>query len=246
MKRVIALSLALFSGMAAAKDLPAIPADCAKSVADLGYCSAVQAPTFKGPIDMQFFVVVDKSNYPTVTSIINRYLAFDYWPEFSKSTSTDSLLFSKSARMPSFDKDQRTIYPHYYDYRLKSPIGYIKVRGLTHNYLVQPYTNAVMSLEFVAQTAGPQTVPAGEKPLDGLEGVKFQTGAVHAIDCANGSVSFCSADQFLLVYTTNLQPDIDLLPKVAAASIQSGIESLLVGMLFNDVQIPAGALVLKD
>ncbi len=245
MQRVIALSLALMSGMASAKNLPAIPADCAKSVAEVGYCSAVQAPTFKGPIDMQFFVVVDKSSYPTVDSIINRYLAFDYWPEFSKSTDSDALLFNKSARMASFDKDQTTIYPHYYDYKMKSPIGYIKVRGVTHNYFVPAVTGAVRTLEFVAQANGPQTVPAGEKPLNGLEGVKFQTGAVHAVDCSSNPVAFCSADQFLLVYETNVQPDIDLLPKVAAASIQAGIESLLVGMLFNDVSVPAEALVLK-
>ena len=75
--------------------------------------------------------------------------------------------------------------------------------------------------------------------------MQFQTGSVHAVDCASGSYAFCSEEQFLLIYETNLQPDIDILPKVAAASIQSAIEALLVGMLFNDVQLPDSDLHVK-
>ena len=129
MKNILALTLTLLSGAAAAKELPPIPSNCAESVADLGYCSAIHAPTFKGPISMEFYVAVDKATYPPVASFILRYLAFVYWPVFSKSTSTEALLFSKSIAMPSFsDKQETTIHPHYYDYRIKTPIGYIKVR----------------------------------------------------------------------------------------------------------------------
>jgi hypothetical protein len=233
MKLAIALGLGLLSSTLMAKELPQAPASCADDVAQIGYCSKVTAPTFRGPIDIQFFVVVDKATFPTVESVLDRYLSFDNWPAYSQSTDTDALLFNKSVRMSDMQKDAETIFRHYYDYRIKSPIGYQKVRGVTYNTRVTPYIGALASLEFVAQNSGPQEIPAGEKPLVGTEGVKFQTGAVHAASCEG--LSFCDDSQWLLVYETNLQPEIDLLPKVAATSIQAGIEALLIGMLFNDV-----------
>jgi len=137
--------------------------------------------------------------------------------------------------MADIKQDNETIFRHFYDYRLKSPIGYQNVRGVTFNSRVTPYAGALASLEFEAQNTGAQEVPAGEKLLVGSEGVKFQTGAVHAVSCA--ATNFCDDTQWLLVYETKLQPEIDLLPKVAATSIQAGIEALLVGMLFNDVAL---------
>lgn len=239
MKIALSLGLSLFaSSLLQAKTLPTPPANCAADIAALGFCSSSDAPPFKGAVDIRFFVVVDKASYPAVDDLLNRYLSFSSWPAFSESTGTDDLLFTKSVRMPTITVNGAKVYRHYYDYKLKSPIGYQKVRGVTFNSKVTPYPGALASVEFTAQNSGPQAVPAGEKALNGSEGVQFQTGSVHALDC-DSRFDFCGSDQYLLMYETKVQPDIDLLPKVAAGSIAKGIEALLVGMLFNGIDVPA-------
>ncbi len=238
MKRTLLLAGLLTGATLHAKALPTPPASCAADIAAVGYCSTADAPPFKGAVDLRFFVVIDKASFATVDDVLNRYLSFNTWPAFAESTGTEDLVFTKSIRMPTVQVNGTTVYRHYYDYKLKSPIGYQKVRGVTFNSKVAAYPGALASVEFAAQIQGPQAVPAGEKPLNGVEGVQLQVGSVHAVDC-DGRFDFCGNNQYLLMYESKIQPDIDLLPKVAAASISKGIEALLVGMWFNNIPVPA-------
>lgn len=237
MKSLIALGLGcLLTGYAYAETVKAPPvpkdmASCLSDIADQRYCTETENASF--PITVRFFIVVDKEVYPTVETLLDKYLAFDQWPAYTETVGSDTIVFDKSARMS--DKtaaDGGLIARHYYNYKLKSPIGYQKVRGVTHNHrLATPYDGAIGTIEFAAQTTGAQEVPAGEKPLTGAEGVKFQTGVINALACTGSEL--CNEDQWLLIYESTITPAITLLPKVASASVEQGLETVLVGMLFN-------------
>ncbi|WP_141732201.1 hypothetical protein [Oligoflexus tunisiensis] len=215
------------------KAVPPIPADCADGIADQGYCTAAVIPSAGFPISILFFVVVEKDVYPNSKALLDKYLAFARWPEYVESTASDNIVFTKSIRMKDkTDAQGKVIARHYYDYKLKSPIGYQKVRGVTHNvHLKQPYQGAVSTTEFIAQTSGTQEVPAGEKPLTGAEGLKLQTGSLNLVSCTG--TGLCSSDQWLVIYESSITPAINLLPKVVATSVENGITDVIVGMLFN-------------
>jgi hypothetical protein len=215
------------------KSIPPIPAGCASSIADQGYCTATVIPSGGFPISIRFFVVVEKDIYPNSKALLDKYLAFSSWPDYVASTASDNIVFSKSVRMKDKTDAQGTVIArHYYEYKLKSPIGYQKVRGVTHNvHLKQPYQGAVSTTEFAAQTSGNQEVPAGEKPLTGAEGLKLQTGSMNMVSCAG--TGLCSSDQWLVIYESSITPTINLLPKVVATSVENGIADVIVGMLFN-------------
>ena len=78
---------------------------------------------------------------------------------------------------------------------------------------------------------GLQTVPAGENPLQGAEGLKYQSGQVHSVNCAEQSRDYCLPSQRLLIYEIEATPSIDILPKVAANAMQAAIEAILIGMV---------------
>jgi hypothetical protein len=213
--------------------IPAIPANCAAGVADKGYCAEAVIPSGGFPISIRFFVVVEKDNYPTGDDLLDKYLAFDQWPAYAESTGSDSIIFEKSARLTDKkDAQGRIAMRHYFNYKLKSPIGYQKVRGVTHNHrLAKPHVGAVSTTEFVVQTSGPQEVPAGEKALNGAEGLKLQTGSLNLVSCAG--TNLCSNSQWIVIYESTITPAINLLPKVVAQSVGKGVEDIIVGMLFN-------------
>jgi hypothetical protein len=213
--------------------VPAIPASCTASVEDKGYCTETLIPSGGFPITVRFYVVVDKDNYPTGDDLLDKYLAFDQWPAYAESTGSDSIIFAKSVRMSDKkDAQGRVAMRHYFDYKLKSPIGYQKIRGVTHNYrLAKAHVGAVSTTEFYVQTSGPQDVPAGEKPLNGAEGVRLQTGALNLVSCAG--TNLCSNSQWIVIYESTITPAINLLPKVVAQSVEKGVEDIIVGMLFN-------------
>jgi hypothetical protein len=234
MKSWIALGMGcLMAGHAVAATVPTPKdvASCSSAIAEQSYCIETDASAF--PIKVRFFIVVDKETYPTVEGLLEKYLAFDQWPAYTESVGSDAIVFTKSERLSDLTAaDGSLIARHYYDYKMKSPIGYQKVRGVSHNQrLATPHAGALGTIEFVAQTSGPQEVPAGEKPLNGVEGVKMQTGSINAIECVDNKL--CSEDQWLLTYESDITPAITLLPKVAASSIEAGLETVLVGMLFN-------------
>jgi hypothetical protein len=237
MKTWIALGMGcLLTGHAVAETAkaPPVPKDvagCVDSIAEKNFCVETEASSF--PINIRFYIVVDKEAYPTVETLLDKYMAFDQWPAYTDTVGSDSIVFNRSARLADLDaEDGGTIARHYYDYKLKSPIGYQKVRGVTNNHrLAQPYAGAEGTIEFAAQTTGAQEVPSGEKPLNGAEGVKLQTGVINAVACENNTL--CSEGQWLLTYESSITPAITLLPKVAAGSIEQGLETVLIGMLFN-------------
>ena len=233
-KLALALGLAVPSIGFAAKSLPTVPQDCLDDVQLKGYCTDYEAPIFKGPVNIKFFVVADKSVFPTVEAAIARYTDFAAWPQYVVNSGKTNVEFVTSVNMePIPAKDGNgEVLRHYANYRLKAPVvGWQDVRVLTHNNIVEPYEGALASLELTVQSQGTQEVPAGEKALEGSEGVKNQIGSVHAIDCAKSNL--CTEDQHLLVYESTITPDIDILPSVAAGAIQEGIEAIIIGMFSN-------------
>jgi hypothetical protein len=203
------LSFQAWADTSAGEKLAPVPKDiagCVSAIADQRYC---------------------------VETILDKYLAFDQWPAYTDTVGSDAIVFNNSARLNDLtNNDGSVVARHYYDYKLKTPIGYQKVRGVTYNHrLAKPYAGSEGTIEFVAQTSGPQEVPAGEKPLNGAEGLKLQTGIINAISCTN--TELCGEGQWLLVYESSITPAITLLPKVAAASIEKGLVTVLIGMLFN-------------
>jgi hypothetical protein len=215
------------------KSIPPIPANCANGVADKGYCTEAVIPPGGFPISIRFFVVVEKENYPTGEDLLTKYLAFDQWPAYAESTGSDNLIFNRSLRMQDkVDGQGQVLMRQYFDYKLKSPIGYQKIRGITHNQrMIKPYRGAESTTEFVVQTSGVQEVPAGEKPLNGAEGLKLQTGSLNLVSCEG--TGLCSDQQWIVIYESTITPAINLLPKVVASSVEKGIADVIVGMLFN-------------
>ncbi len=233
MKALLGLGLLTAAQALAAGQLPTAPANCAEAIAEKSYCSETVYPQGGFPFTTRFFVVVEKEVYPTVEVLLDKYMAFDQWPAYVGTVDSNAIIFNKSARLSDkSDELGQTVARHYYDYKLKSPIGYQKVRGVTHNTrLAKAYTGAEATIEFSAQTSGPQEVPAGEKALNGAEGVKVQVGAISAVACTGSNL--CNDNQWLLIYETSITPTINLLPKVASASVVEGLEVILLGMLFN-------------
>lgn len=215
------------------KTIPPIPANCAAGVADKGYCTDVVIPAAGFPFSIRFFVVVEKDVYPTGDDLLDKYLAFEQWPAYAASTGSDNLIFAKSLRLTDkADAQGQPILRQYFDYKLKSPIGYQKIRGIMHNQrLKEAYIGAESTTEFVVQTSGPQEVPAGEKPLNGAEGLKLQTGSLNLVSCQG--TGLCSDQQWIVIYESTITPAINLLPKVVSASVEKGIADVIVGMLFN-------------
>jgi hypothetical protein len=215
------------------RTIPPIPANCASGVADKGYCTEAVIPAGGFPISIRFFVVVEKENYPTGDDLLTKYLAFDQWPAYAESTGSDNLIFNKSLRMSDkVDGQGRVLMRQYFDYKLKSPIGYQKIRGVTHNIrLAKAHLGAESTTEFVVQNSGTQEVPTGEKPLNGAEGLKLQTGSLNLVPCKG--TGLCSDQQWLVIYESTITPAINLLPKVVASSVEKGIADVIIGMLFN-------------
>jgi len=215
------------------KRISPIPVNCIAGVADKGYCSEAVIPAGGFPFSIRFFMVVEKEVYSNGDDLLAKYLAFDQWPAYAASTGSDNLIFTKSLRMPDkVDAQGAAVMRQYFDYKLKSPIGYQRIRGITHNQrLKEAYVGAESTTEFVVQTSGPQDVPAGEKPLNGAEGLKFQTGSLNLMSCHG--TGLCSDQQWIVIYESTITPAINLLPKVVSASVEKGIADVIVGMLVN-------------
>jgi len=235
MKHLFGFSMGLLlSASAVAQTLPVAPTGCARDLAQRSFCSGFEAPPLRGPLTVKFFAVVDKASYPNVESILERYTDFESWPDYVAATGRTDVIFKTSKVLQPLPATgtRGEVMRHYADYRIDSVIGFQNVRAVTHNFSVPAYKGALSSIEFVAQSSGPQEVPPGEPALNGSVGVQKQTGSVHAVDCDNSAL--CSGDQYLLIYESTVTPDIDLLPSLAARSITRGVESILIGMFLLD------------
>lgn len=230
----LALALSLPALSLSAKSLPDVPKDCLEDIQLKGFCADSEAPIFKGPVKVKFFIVVDKSTYPTIDSAVARYADFPAWPDYVAASGKTNVEFNTSvtlAPLPAKD-GQPEIMRHYSNYRMKAPVvGWQDVRSVIHNYIVPAYDGALASLEFEVQNEGTQEVPVGEEPLEGSIGVSAQTGSVHVLSCEASEL--CSKDQQLLVYASTITPDIDILPSVAAGAILEAVEGIIIGMFLD-------------
>lgn len=227
----LTLSTSLWAGQA--KVIPPLPAQCAVDVAEKGYCVETSFTDNSFPFTIRYFVVVDKDVYPSSKELLDKYLAFDQYDAYVKTTGNENIVIAKSQSLPQKVNDQGSpILRQYFDYKIKTPLGYLKIRHTTNNEtLAVPYEGAVSTTEFAVPMTGAQDVPDGEKALNGAEGLKFQTGSVSTVPC--GGRPICSDSQWIVVYETTITPAVNILPKVAASSVEKGITDVIVGMLFN-------------
>ena len=234
MKTLGLLTLLIFLGSSAsANELISIPAHCEKEITLHGYCSDSQAPLIKGSFKIRFFIIVDKAVFPSVDKLYHRYISFDSWGNFADSSGKGTVIFKTTTSLePIQHENDETIYRHYFNYKLSTPVGWRNVRGLSHNKKIKPRQGALFSMEFKVQNKGPQEVPVGAEPLNGAEGLKAQTGYIHIMECSGQSI--CNLHQWLIIYESNITPSMDIFPKIAARSIKGGIEAILLGMLAGD------------
>lgn len=224
---IITLPLAL---QAEEKQLPSIPAHCQEDLSISNHC-AITSTTgmLSGNIEMKIFAVVEKEDFDGPDELIAIFTDVAAWPAYVENTGSKDLVINQSANLKEgLNNEGNLTYQSYADYKIQTPIGYQPVRAVTLTSVVAPYAKALRSLEFSAQTKGPQPVPFGAKPLKGAEGIKTHTGSVHVADCI--AFDLCSDNQYLLIYETSIKPSVSLLPKVAAKAILAATEALLIGM----------------
>ncbi len=229
----VVLGSVFTGGLSQAAVIPSPPPSCAEEVAQKGFCTETLFTNNAFPFTIRFFAVVDKAVYPNVDSLLAKYFAFGNWPDYVKSTGNDNIIYLSSQSMPDKEGAQGSkIVRHYFDYKIRSPIGFQHIRGVTHNTLLKvAHEGAVSTTEFEVQTTGEQEVPKGEKPLVGAEGLKLQYGSVSTISCEGQTI--CGPEQWLVLYESTITPAVNLLPKSAAAAVEKGITDVIVGMLFN-------------
>lgn len=230
MKSPIILCSLLFSSFvfAEGKSLPSLPADCAAQIESSGlFCSSISVAG--DMIDVTFLGLADKGTFPTVDSLIERYLDFARWPEFVKNSPQDVVVYKSGGSVAYETKmtdDGRALYPQFFDYDLKVqgiPLLRQNVRGVTYNYDVDAYDGALRSIEFQAQK-GP--LPEYKQTLKGMNS---QIGSVHALECTGQE--FCDDSKWLVVFYTRVQPNLSIAMNITAKTMQAGIEDILTGML---------------
>ena len=222
----------LFGAVAMGGTLPTAPEQCQEDISLKNYCTEMVAGTFSGPIELRFFLSVEKSAYGSVEEALNQYLNFEQWPAFAEQAEATNIVYRSSVTLPSiFDEvNKRDVFRHYADFKIAAPIvQWQEVRSVTHNYWVEPYEGALASIEFVVQNEGSQDVPPGADPLEGAIGIRSQTGYFHGVDCATTN-KLCPEDSYLIVYDSIVEPDLDILPKISGGAIQAVIEKLMLGM----------------
>lgn len=230
----LALGLMLPAVGYAGKTLPNVPSDCMDDIELQSYCASTKAPIFKGPVKVAFFVVVGKSEFPSVESAVERYMDFDAWADYVAASGQDNVEIDLSTTLDPIPAKEGSneVFRQYSAYRMKAPVvGWQEVRAVSHNYEVPAYDGALTSVDFVIQNSGSQEVPVGEAPLNGSEGVKSQTGSLHVVSCEKSEL--CSEDQMLLIYESTITPDIDILPSVAAGAIKDAIGGIVIGMFLE-------------
>ena len=223
---------ALLSQASIAGVIPEVPKDCKDDLDLKGYCSGYKAPVFKGPVDIVFYITVDKFDFPTLEDVLARYLDFGAWPRYVEASGKNSIRYLNSTSLNPIEDDDGIVWRYYANYEIYAPVvGWQNVRTLSYNYEVPAYEGALSSLEYVAQSEGPQEVPPGEAELNGAVGIKDQRGGVHMLECPY--LDLCDSSQHLMVYTMHVTPEIDILPSVAAKSIQEASEAIVLGMYFR-------------
>ncbi|MBC7532689.1 MAG: hypothetical protein H7318_14035 [Oligoflexus sp.] len=228
------------------KTLPLLPSDCSEQVGNNGlYCSSQAIAGNK--VSVTFAAVVNKDiadkckskfspAFNDVEDLLSYYLDFSKWPTYAAISTQKVIEFTKTVGskdlgvgdVSTADAEGNIPTRHGYSYSLKvKGLELIKqsVTGVTYNYRVTPYEGALGSLEFVAIKNPPKDLGIT------TAGVNSQTGSIHAVACSTDLLESCTDDKILLIYETTIEPNISFAIKIAAATVTSGIEDLLMGML---------------
>lgn len=229
MTKLFIFALLILSTSVLANTLPEIPSDCFDE--DV-YCTRakvirkVVGGESRKVINVKVFAVVSFDDYESVDELMDLFFDFNSWDEYAANEGSGRILFNGQTSSQHMGYEMINgfeVAKHYAHYRIKSPIGYIKVRAMGYYWMVNPYEGAVVSAEFHNQTTGVYEIP-GEDTLYGGEGFKYTAGDFHVtMDEDN--------EEYFIIFNADVVPSISILPSVAKKPILGGFESLLKGML---------------
>ena len=179
---------------------------------------------------IHLYKAVPKSDY-TVENITERFLNFGEWKEYA--AGQGGVEMTNVGKLGIVQKDGRNYHRQYSNYKVDSPIGFVKTIAVTdYRILESPFKGSELSAVYgtVAAPDG-KSWPAlgGDDPYQEPYNLNYQYGFVNVLDCSK--LSWCpSKDYWILVYDTYIRPEIDLLPESAAPYIESSLNGLIRGM----------------
>jgi hypothetical protein len=206
---VLLLSL---SSVVVGGTLPSIPSNC---FGQTSYCTSVEVAkdeSGRRVIRVKIFAHLSKERFATLASVAARYLDFAKWPDYA--SSFDDLTFHKSEeRRDVVGQVEKLRHLAHYTSKAPWPIKSMEVVDLVeYEFVTEQYPGSLYSAVF--------TPVAGFK---GRKGVKHNVGELHIGETANKA-------SWILYFVTDVVPDIELLPNVAAPYIHRPIHAIFKGM----------------
>lgn len=185
----------------------------------------------EGDIFVEAYLFVQKDLFPTEQDVLDRYLAFENWPQYVQESPEESITeFRASQLISKTDLPDGSIEAvHYFDYVTKTPVilPSLHVTGTaTYNLWAEPLSGAVLSASFQStKTWGDPwelvTPTAETGPY--ANGIRGQDANFHVVDLEAEGL-------FLVVYRTRIRLNITLLPSVASSYVEGSLRDILFGM----------------
>lgn len=200
------------------KVLPPVPEGCFSSEVYCNYWEVLEKnnpanPHGKRVIRINFFAQLDAFEYDSYHDIIGRFQDFPAWMDYTKNS--DDIDMSYSVRLPSIiDTDGKTLHRHEAHYTVKGPRiigGKVNVRELAMYKELEPFPGQL--------TTWSMRHDENYK----LQGLKYKTGIL--------SLSYNQEQEvYLAIVILDVVPEINILPKVAAPYIETGLLATFKGM----------------
>lgn len=207
------------AGNIASAEVPQMPASCN---GDRTLCSS-SSVVGDGFVAIRIGVKVPKTRVRTPADFMAKYFDFGKWPAYAQGS--DNLKYALSVELSPIQEHGKVIRRQYSNYSVKSPwpINRTQVRAVSLFEVIQsPGPDVLTAISFKIIREGRVDVPAGEKPLEGAEGLKDQFGTLKLYDL--------DAGHWLAFLELNSKPAISILPSLAAPYIENATLDLIRGM----------------
>lgn len=170
-------------------------------------------------IRINIFALLSKDDYESADEIIDILLDFPGWKDSVDYARPKAVKVKKSLTLSPLEENGRTIYRQYLSYKVyaPAPFFYYPARAIAHFWLIDPFPGATISGEFVHLNSGTHQIP-GEPILIGSEGYRYHKGHYHISE---------DDENFYLHFSSEIIPNIELLPKVVARYIKNGYVAIL-------------------
>mgnify|MGYP003972591999 CR=1 FL=1 len=203
---VIALTLLSFSFLTLGASLPLKPNGCYDKS---NFCSTISVKRVNGSkvLDLEVFALIDRSQFPDIRSVIERFVDFHQWPQYV--AGSENIKFTTSESLSIFEGK----YTHKFDYKIKAPwpVRKSRVFGTTHfGEVTTEFPGSLLSYSF--------QIDKGED----FGGVSKYYGNVHIYN---------ETDEFYEVsYKSIVAPTIKIGLDLAKPYVRKPIEEILRGM----------------